>query len=111
MIKSTKLLVIDKTDVNRLASEKLATEWSHTDLRQKSLELLKTSDLVIALDEKGNTTILKSRWGKCGVVVSHEDYNKFIKLRYENNKSSNPSKKKSFLGRVYPFNFWPFNKS
>jgi hypothetical protein len=101
MIKSTRLLVVDKTDVNRVASEKFATEWSHTDLRQKSHELLTTSDLVIAVDEKGNTTILKSRWGKCGVVVSHEDYNKFI----------NTPKKKSFLGRIYPFNFWPFNKS
>jgi hypothetical protein len=71
---------------------------------------LRTSDLVIAIGDNGKTTILKNRWGMDGVVISHEDYNEFIKYKYENNKSNNPSKKKSFLGRILSrIKIFPFN--
>lgn len=111
MIKSTNLLVIDKTDIQKqpAGKELSITDWSFTSLRTKSRDLTLKSDLVIAINDKGETIVLKNRWGINGIVVSHEDYNKFIKPRYENNKPGNTSKKKSFLGRIYPFNFWPFN--
>lgn len=112
MIKSTKLLVVDKTDIQRQSAnkEKITVEWLRTDLRQKSHELFNTSDMVIGVGEKGETIVLKNRWGISGVVVSHEEYNKFIKPRYENNKPGNTSEKKSFLGRIFNrIKIFPFN--
>lgn len=111
MIQSTRLLVVDKTDIQKqpAGKELSIADWSFTSLRTKSRDLTLKSDLVIAINDKGDTVILKNRWGKEGVVVSHEDYNKFIKLRYENNKPSNPSKKKSLLARIFGPHAWPFN--
>ena len=111
MIKSAKLLVVDKTDIHRQPqnAEKPVTDWVYSDLRQKSHELLQTSEMVIGIDVDGNTIVIKNRWGKSGVVVSHDDYNKFIRPKYENSKSGNTSKEKHILGRIFSFDFWPFN--
>jgi hypothetical protein len=111
MNKNVRTLVIDKTDITKQSENKKLPELTQTDLRQKSHEAFMTSDLVIGITEGGQTVLLKNRWGDKGVVISQEDYNKFIKPKNENSKLNNSSKKKSFLGGIYPFNFWPFNRS
>lgn len=111
MNKNIRTLVIDKTDVIKQSENKKLPELSITDFRQKSHEAFLVSDLVIGITESGQTAVLKNRWGHHGVVVSFTDYEKYVKPRYENNKSDNTTTKKRFLGRIYPFNFWPFNRS
>ena len=102
MIKSEKLLVIDKTDIRRQPQnkEKAVSDWIQTDLRQKSHELYKMSDMVVGINEKGETIILKSRWGNNGIVVSHEDYKLLQELK--NKPTTKKPIKEMFKG------LWPF---
>jgi hypothetical protein len=109
MKKSNNVLIVDKTDINKQSETKKVCDWTRQDLRTKSFNLLNTSDIVIGIDEDGNTNILKNRWGNMGIVVSQNDYDKFIKPNYENSKSGNTSKKEHIMGRIFKFDFWPFN--
>lgn len=111
MKKSNNVLIIDKTDVIKQSETKNIFDWTRHDLRTKSFNLSNTSDITIAIDEQGNTNILKNRWGNSGIVVSQDDYDKYIKPKYENNKSGNTSKEKHIVGRIFKFDFWPFNRS
>jgi hypothetical protein len=114
MIKNGKLLLIEKFDVRRQAYGIPATEWTIPDLMSKSYDLVKTSELVMAVDGSLNTVILKNRWGKDGIVLSREEYKDYLRLKekekHENDKLDNTSEKKSFLGRIFDrIKIYPFN--
>lgn len=91
-----------------------------------SQESIRQADMVAFIDEDGSTKILKNRWGNPGVVISESQYKHYIellkkeiaeakleleKLKNENNQSNNTPKKKHFMGGIFKFNFWPFNRS
>lgn len=114
MIKDGKLLLIEKFDVRRQAYGIPATEWTIPDLMSKSYDLVRVSELVMAVDGNMNTVILKNRWGKDGIVLSREEYKDYLRLKekekHENDKSDNTSEKKSFLGRIFErIKFHPFD--
>jgi hypothetical protein len=111
MQRNVKTLVLDKSDIQKAAERKKLPELTQNDLKQKSFEMYKTSDLVVGITESGQTVLLKNRWGDKGVVVSHSDYEKYVKPNYENNKSGSKTKKKSFLARIFGAHAWPFNRS
>ena len=112
MNKAITILLIDKTDVIKSSVDKEYSDITLEDLRPKSFQSFKEKDVVISINENGETNILKNRFGNKGIVVSVEDYNKFIK----------PQKmifSKTSTGMTYSseviahkrrrfFSFWPF---
>lgn len=110
MLTNGKLLVIDETDIIKQSQTKPAHEIRYDDLRIKSKNAVITAEIVVANLPDG-VILMKNRWSHPGVVITLEDYKKFNDLKNENNKSDNTPKEKSFLGRIFSGNIWPFSRS
>ena len=109
MSKNAKVLVLDTTDIIMTAGKKSLVDLNQSDLRPKSFQAFTISDMVVGITESGQTVILKNRWGIQGVVVSHKDYNKFVKPNYDEVKIGSIPKKKTFLERLRSIKIYPFN--
>ncbi len=108
MSKNAKVLVLDTTDIVMSAGKKPLVDLNQADLRPKSFQAFETSDMVVGITESGQTVVLKNRFGIQGVVISHEDYNKFVKPNYDDSKVINVPKKKTFLERLRSIKIHPF---
>lgn len=121
-----KLYVILRQNLHR-AKNKTFDQINMEDVPLR--EQFKECSMAIFVDNDGDTKILKNKYGTQGIVISNENYSQYKRLiqesiwlktavtekehqikmlQNENYSLNNPSKKESFMARLFG-NAWPFN--
>jgi hypothetical protein len=63
-----KILMLDRRDLNKVASKKTIEEISHLDFVATSMQVFFEAAFILFVDDDGRMKILKNRHGKDGIV-------------------------------------------